>query len=132
MERVDHLLGAFFHLDHKAIDLCDEVIVRDVDGDRDGQTGRRRDQRHLDAAGHGRRFDLARDLDRLEGLNHADHRAEEAREGRDVRQGGQPHEAPLQSSQLNETSVLDRLHDALGSLFVPAQAGQQYRRRRSL
>ncbi len=75
MQRVDHLLRALLHLDDEAVDLCDEVVVGDVDRDRDGQTARRRDERDLDAARHGGCLHFSGQLDRLEGLDHPDHRS---------------------------------------------------------
>ncbi len=132
MQGVDHSLRALFHLDHETIDLGDEVVVRDVDRDGDGQSCGCGNQSDFDAAGDRCRLHFSGELDRLEGLDHADHRAQKAGERCDVRKRRQPHEPALEPRQLEQTGVLDRFHDPIGAFLAALESGEQDCSRRSL
>src|SRR5690606_36112757 len=132
VERINHFLCRLLHVDHHAVDLAHEVVVRDVDRNRDDKTGSRGDERHLDTAGDELGVHLTRRLDRRERGDHPDHRPEEAEERRYVRNGREPHQAALESGHLEETGVLDGLADALVPLVLTLQTGRQDASRRSL
>ena len=99
--------------------------MRDVDRNRDRQTGGRRDEGHLDSASHERGLNLAGDLDRLEGLDHPDHGPEESEQRGDVRKRSEPDETALELRNLDRAGVLDRLRDPHGAFLVPAKTGAE-------
>src|SRR5260370_21476486 len=75
VQGVDELHGFLLHAHHQALDLAPQKAVRDQRGYRDGQPGRRRNERFTDAAGLYSRVADPVGRYRLEPMNDAGHRA---------------------------------------------------------
>src|SRR5262249_36728739 len=84
-ERLDELHRFFLHLHDEAFDLATEKFVRAERRDRHPETSGRRPQRLGDAARERGGTADAFGRDRVEGLDHAEHRAEESHQRRERR-----------------------------------------------
>ena len=110
---VDQLDGLLFHVDHVVGDAAAEIAVEEIRRDCHAQARGRAYQRLADAAGHLQRIANARDHDRKEHLDQAEHGAEQAEQRRD--QGEQTEQL---IRRMQAMGVLSFIFCALAMLLV--------------
>src|SRR5579875_2318186 len=116
-EVVHQLRRAVVHLHVERLNLVSEVVEEHHGGDGDEKAEGRRNEGFRDTAGH--RADTGRlgAGDRLEGVQNADHRTEQADKGGGGTDGGQTAETLLQLGMNDRLRPLERALGALNLLF---------------
>ena len=114
--RVDEADGGVLHIDGEGVDLGQDVVVEELEDDRDDQTADGGDQSDLHTTRNNVRGDVTGSLDGVEGLDHADNGTKETEGRGDGDEQGDPAEALLHQAHLDGAVGDDGLFDDVDTL----------------